>query len=161
MPTWSQDYGGPLRPDQIDALTAYVLNWAPGTEPPLVKIETPTPGPTPTPIPPDELLKTIPFALPPDDATLSAGKAVYDKNCAACHGETLQGDGPGATGAVKPRNFTDCAAMEDFDIVAHHNVVVNGKPPGMPAWGGKLTDTEIWQVIMYERSPCGLFPTLP
>ncbi len=97
MPTWSQDYGGPLRPDQVDALTAYVMNWAPGEFEPVVAIVTPTPGPTPTPIPPDELLKTIPFALPPDDATLNAGQAVYDKNCAACHGETLAGDGPGAT----------------------------------------------------------------
>ncbi len=66
-----------------------------------------------------------------------------------------------ATDRVQPRNFTDCAAMADFDIVAHHNAVVNGKPPGMPAWGGKLTNEEIWQVTMYERSPCELYPTLP
>jgi len=27
MPTWSNELGGPLRGDQIDALTAYVMNW--------------------------------------------------------------------------------------------------------------------------------------
>ncbi len=27
MPTWGNTFGGPLRSDQIDALTAYVLNW--------------------------------------------------------------------------------------------------------------------------------------
>jgi mono/diheme cytochrome c family protein len=29
MPTWSQDYGGPLRDDQIQNIVAYVMNWAP------------------------------------------------------------------------------------------------------------------------------------
>lgn len=27
MPTWSQEYGGPLRPDQVRDLTNFVLNW--------------------------------------------------------------------------------------------------------------------------------------
>jgi mono/diheme cytochrome c family protein len=27
MPTWSQEYGGPLRKDQIDALVAFIENW--------------------------------------------------------------------------------------------------------------------------------------
>ena len=44
MPTWSQDYGGPLRPDQIDALVSFIENWAPGENPPLVAIATPTNG---------------------------------------------------------------------------------------------------------------------
>ena len=30
MPTWSQAFGGPLRPDQIEALTNFVLNWEGG-----------------------------------------------------------------------------------------------------------------------------------
>lgn len=27
MPTWGQSYGGPLRGDQVEAVTAYVVNW--------------------------------------------------------------------------------------------------------------------------------------
>ncbi len=27
MPTWSQEYGGPLRPDQVEDLVQFVLNW--------------------------------------------------------------------------------------------------------------------------------------
>ncbi len=27
MPTWGQEYGGPLRQDQIDALVSFILNW--------------------------------------------------------------------------------------------------------------------------------------
>ncbi len=162
MPTWSQDYGGPLRPDQVDALTDYVLNWAPGEYGPIVAIVTPTPGPTATPIPPGEFLKAIPFPVTetgPGDAILSEGKAVYDKNCAACHGTGLAGDGPGAQGTAKPpRNFTDCTAMRQFPLITHHDAVVNGRvQTGMPAWGKRLSNEDIWKVIMYERSPCGNF----
>jgi mono/diheme cytochrome c family protein len=161
MPTWSQDYGGPLRPDQVDALTSYVLNWAPGEHDPTVALVTPTPGPTATPIPPEEILGAIPFPVPPSDAVIAAGKDVYDNvaNCDACHGATLAGDGPGALGTAKPpRNFTDCTAMQQFPLLTHHDAVVNGRPAnGMPAFGGKLSNEQIWQVIMYERSACGFF----
>src|SRR5690349_8090156 len=27
MPTWSQDYGGPLRNDQIQYIVAFIMNW--------------------------------------------------------------------------------------------------------------------------------------
>jgi mono/diheme cytochrome c family protein len=160
MPTWSQDYGGPLRPDQVDALTDYVLNWAPGEFEPHVAIVTPTPGPTSTPLPPEEIIRQIPFPLPPSDAVLAAGKEIYDRTagCAACHGQGLAGDGPGAVGQARPpRNFTDCTAMASFDLLQHYAAVVNGRPPGMPAFGGRLSNEQIWQVIMYERSPCQLF----
>lgn len=161
MPTWSQDYGGPLRPDQVDALTDFVLNWAPGEFKPDVPLVTPTPGPTRTPIPPEEILKSIPFDVPPSDAVLAAGKDIYDNvsKCTACHGPTLKGDGPGALGTAKPpRDFTDCTAMQEIDLLEHFDAVVNGRVQnGMPAFGGKLTDEQIWQVIMYERSPCQLY----
>lgn len=159
MPTWSQDYGGPLRPDQIEALVTYVLNWAPGEHPPLVAIVTPTPGPTATPIPPEEILKAIPFPMPPSDQIIAEGKELYTKNCQACHGENRDGNGPGAAGSIKPpRNFTDCAGMSEIGFVRHHDSVVNGIPAnGMPAWGKKLSNEEIWKVIMYEREPCKLF----
>lgn len=161
MPTWSQDFGGPLRPDQVDALVNYVLNWAPGTFEPDIKIETPTPGPTATPIPAGEFLKAIPFPVDengPGDAILASGKAVYDKSCKACHGDNLAGDGPGSTALnPPPRNFTDCTLMQQFGLRNHHDAVVNGVKPNMPAWGNKLTNEQIWQVIMYERSPCKVF----
>lgn len=49
MPTWSVDYGGPLRNDQIDTIVSYIMNWEesapdlgdPNAEP------TPVPGDTP------------------------------------------------------------------------------------------------------------------
>jgi mono/diheme cytochrome c family protein len=159
MPTWSNDYGGPLRPDQINSLVNFILNWAPGEYQPVVAIVTPTPGPTATPIPPEEILKAIPFPVPPSDAILGEGKTIFEKNCSPCHGVNLDGKGPGAAASPKPpRNFTDCAAMQQFSLLTHFDAVTNGRPlNGMPAWGKKLSNDEIWRVIMYERSPCKLF----
>jgi mono/diheme cytochrome c family protein len=44
MPTWSQEFGGPLRRDQIEDLTVFILNWretalAGGPEPTLEPVE--------------------------------------------------------------------------------------------------------------------------
>lgn len=44
MPTWSVDYGGPLRNDQVDAVTDFVLHWGEFVP------EPGEPGATPTPL---------------------------------------------------------------------------------------------------------------
>jgi cytochrome c oxidase cbb3-type subunit 3 len=33
-----------------------------------------------------------------------------------------------------------------------HQTIVEGRPNGMPAWGGKLPDQQIWQIAAYVRS---------
>src|SRR5258708_354614 len=55
MPTWSQDYGGPLRDDQIQYIVTYVLNWAPG-------LANATPGPTQAAVTPGgaDITQTLP-----------------------------------------------------------------------------------------------------
>src|SRR5574341_1267360 len=61
---------------------------------------------------PIPLLAAVGFALlAPRSALLAqdttAGKAVYDKWCAGCHGDGGAGDGPGATAMLpRPRDFT-------------------------------------------------------
>jgi mono/diheme cytochrome c family protein len=163
MPTWSQDYGGPLRPDQVDSLVAFIENWAPGTNPPLVAIPTGTATPavatgaTPTPAPVAQV--TPPFPLPPSQDIINAGKEVFTGKCVPCHGVNADGKGPAASALPKPpRNFTDCAAMQQFSMSMHYDAVENGRTAnGMPAWKGNLTEDEIWRVIMYERSFCQVF----
>jgi mono/diheme cytochrome c family protein len=107
MPTWSQDYGGPLRPDQVEDLVAFVMNWGCDydekcAEPGIVAAA--TAGPTPTPAPTPEPIDLAEFVagLPDGDAargeelylgtvTLLDGKAGA---CNACHtvdGSTLVG----------------------------------------------------------------------
>ena len=87
-----------------------------------------------------------------------AGKAVYEKICAMCHGPTGKGDGP--TAAVlnpKPRNHTDGQYMnvlkDDylFKIIKDGGASV-GKAQLMPAWGSQIKDPDIWNVIAYIRT---------
>jgi len=74
MPTWSQDYGGPLRDDQIQDIVDYVMNWAPAWE-------NVTPEPTPTIVP---VGTDITQKLPTGDP--AAGQAeVQSAGCTACH----------------------------------------------------------------------------
>jgi len=50
MPTWSKDFGGPLRNDQIDNVVNYIMNWeegAPDLESAASAEPTPVPGGTP------------------------------------------------------------------------------------------------------------------
>lgn len=171
MPTWSQDYGGPLRPDQVDSLVLFIENWAPGQYEPLVALnQTPSaPSGSPSPAattaagcnaPAPYGCAKPPFALPPTGDVIAAGKAIFmqpDK-CVVCHGVNADGNAPAAAGfAKKPRNFTDCTAMQQFPMDLHYQRVNEGTPNGMPAWKGNLSDLQIWQVIMYERSFCQLF----
>lgn len=173
MPTWSQDYGGPLRPDQVDSLVAFIENWAPGQYQPLVALNltpsapsgSPTAAATPAAgcnAPAPYGCAKPPFPLPPSPDVVNAGKAVFDDKCSPCHGSNADGNGPAASALFqqfgkKPRNFTDCEAMKQFPMDLHYERVNEGTTNGMPAWKGGLNDTQIWQVIMYERSFCQLF----
>lgn len=91
-----------------------------------------------------------------DPAAIAAGMEIYTNNCALCHGETGEADGPAAAGLPdKPARFADCewqAREPDGELFY---VIVNGKPDeGMPAWGETLTEDQMWQVLSYERSFC-------
>jgi len=33
-----------------------------------------------------------------------------------------------------------------------HQTLVEGRPNGMPAWGGKVPDQQLWQLATYVRS---------
>ena len=74
MPTWGQDYGGPLRRDQIESLTAYVMNWGlgfqDGTAEPGEQVE--------------GVGTDINQALPEGDAARGEELAA-DQGCVACH----------------------------------------------------------------------------
>jgi mono/diheme cytochrome c family protein len=72
MPTWGQDFGGPLSYNQIDALTLYVLNWE--------NDELCGAPPAPTTVWPDTVT-----ALPVGDP--ASGEALFvSQACSGCHG---------------------------------------------------------------------------
>lgn len=94
----------------------------------------------------------------------AAGKALFDANCASCHGVSGKGDGPvGAALTPAPRDFTlgafafdaddNGVAGEDPDLTL---VIQNGAmkyegSPLMAPWP-TLTDDQVVDVIAHIRS---------
>ncbi|HSE83331.1 MAG TPA: cytochrome c [Thermodesulfobacteriota bacterium] len=85
------------------------------------------------------------------------GKETYNQICASCHGPGGKGDGPAAAALdPKPRDHTDVKYMSSisndymFKVISQGGASV-GKSQLMPAWGGTLSEQDIWNVIAYIR----------
>lgn len=97
----------------------------------------------------DAIFYSWSFGVSADDIT--AGKALYEKNCATCHGDAGLGDGPaGAELEEKPTNFSDFALMNRHRPNQFFKVMTEGEG-AMPAFPA-LSEDERWQVLAYERT---------
>ncbi len=87
-----------------------------------------------------------------DDASLAAGKAIYDANCMACH----RADGGGQIGP----NLTDDHWILGGGIKNVFHTIANGgrDGKGMVAWNATLKPTQIQQVSSYIISLHGTNP---
>ncbi len=89
---------------------------------------------------------------PDDPATIAAGRALYQANCAICHGPQGLGDGPAAF-TLQPRPFNlqvhvpQHAPGELFYWISEG---VAATP--MPAWKEKLSETERWELIRFLQA---------
>lgn len=80
-----------------------------------------------------------------DAGTLSAGKGIYDGNCASCHGYEGQG-------GVGP-NLTDQFWIHGGGIQNVYNTIKNGvTEKGMIAWKSQLSPTAMQKVASYVLS---------
>lgn len=86
-----------------------------------------------------------------DDASTKAGKAIYDKNCASCHGKAGLGDGVKAR-ALKtfPGDFSKAEYQDQTD--GDHFFKTKTGRGEMPKYEGKLSDTDIWNAVNYMRT---------
>ena len=89
-----------------------------------------------------------------DATSIAAGKGLYDKQCAGCHGETGKGDGSmGADIDPKPSDLTDTEWKHGSTDGELFLVIRDGaKGTGMKPFAKKLTPHQIWDVINYVRS---------
>ena len=99
----------------------------------------------------------------PAKPDLAAGKAIYGRECANCHGPTGKGDGEDAAYyTTKPTDLTDKAALSkrSDDFLA---AVISGGGPAkglskdMPA--AKLSPSDLQSVVAYVRSLSASKPT--
>lgn len=89
-------------------------------------------------------------------ADLKEGKQIYDTACAACHGTSGKGDGPGA-GALdpKPRDFSDKAYMTKLtDADIRNTIKYGGGIKGMPQMPShpQFSEAELASLVAHVRS---------
>jgi copper transport protein len=89
--------------------------------------------------------------------TVLKGKAVYQANCAVCHGPVAKGDGPAAFTLV-PRPVNLQLHVPQHAVGETFYWMSNGIPgTAMPAWGDvdpatgkpRLSDDDRWSIIRY------------
>jgi len=85
----------------------------------------------------------------------AAGKAIYDRECASCHGAAGKGDGEDAAYyTTKPTDLTDRAKLskrsdEFLSTVISKGGAAKGLSKDMPA--AKLSPDELKSVVAYVR----------
>jgi mono/diheme cytochrome c family protein len=86
--------------------------------------------------------------------SVAAGKKVYLKHCAGCHGDTGKGDGEmGEELEPKPANLTDADWKHGSSDGEIFTVIRNGvKGTGMKSFSKKITVRQTWDVINYVRT---------
>ncbi|GAB4282489.1 MAG: hypothetical protein Kow0058_00940 [Roseovarius sp.] len=110
---------------------------------------------------------------------VAAGKVLYQANCAVCHGEKLDGNGPAAAGfryPIRPANFRDVGTIAQLTLpYVYWRLTVGGIQnqfnSAMPRWVAPpgdvrasslhlndLTPEEAWQVILYLYRETGYAP---
>ena len=82
---------------------------------------------------------TVSVIEPAFGSQLERGSALYDTNCAGCHGQNGEGVGP-----FPPLNSTQHAFKHpDWELIA---LIRDGKN-AMPSFHGKLTEAEMIDII--------------
>lgn len=98
-----------------------------------------------------EKFKTMKNPVKTDDASVKAGKVLYDKNCASCHGKAGLGDGPKARGL---ETFPGDFSKADFQKLPDGELFFKTKTgrEDMPKYEGKIDDEGVWQIVNYMRT---------
>ena len=92
--------------------------------------------------------------LPTRPIDLGAGRVLYDRHCAECHGSTGMGDGPKGVGITPPPPALGNAhVMHEVTPALMYRIASVGiAGTQMVGWSSALTPDERWNVIAYINS---------
>ncbi|MDB6092114.1 MAG: cytochrome c class [Gammaproteobacteria bacterium] len=77
-------------------------------------------------------------------AAVNTGRRLFGQyNCSGCHSNGGGGMGP---------SLMDDEWIYGGRLEQIHQTLVEGRPNGMPSWGGKVPDEQLWQLAAYVRS---------
>jgi mono/diheme cytochrome c family protein len=100
--------------------------------------------------------KAPPFAdkmknpLGSDSKATKDAKIVFTTNCASCHGDKGEGNGPAAAALnPKPKNLTSEKVQQQSDGAIFWKITT-GNPP-MVSWKDALTEKQRWGLVNYIR----------
>ena len=90
--------------------------------------------------------------VPSNPESIEAGRKLYRRHCASCHGVGGKGDGGQALSGGEPSDLTDDVwdtGGTDGEIFV---VTREGLSSDMLAYKDKLKEKEIWQVVVFVRT---------
>jgi cytochrome c oxidase cbb3-type subunit 3 len=77
------------------------------------------------------------------EAVMTGKRLFAQFNCGGCHSNGGGGMGP----SLMDNEWIYGGRLEQI-----HQTLVEGRPNGMPTWGGKIPDQQLWQIAAYVRS---------
>lgn len=95
---------------------------------------------------------TYAFTLSTSEAEITRGQAIWEQECAACHGVRGAGDGPQAiVDSIQMPDLGNLTTSAGQSLEAWHTVTASGRGE-MPAFQDKLSDADIWAALSFART---------
>jgi len=97
--------------------------------------------------------------IPQTDENLLAGVKLYAENCAVCHGAADAKASPVAMGLYQKAPQLAKYGVEDDPDGEVYWIVAHGiRMTGMPAFGGSLSQDELWKLVLFLKNMDSLPP---